>query len=57
LFAQDTGWIAEFPILIIELHDWLFPKKGTSQNFLKAIAAHDRDFVYVGENIFSLRNG
>jgi FkbM family methyltransferase len=57
LFTGDTGWIDAFPVLIIELHDWLFPGKATSQSFLKAIAGKDRDFVILGENVFSLRNG
>ncbi len=56
LFSEQTSWIDEFPILIIELHDWLLPKMRTSQSFIKAIAGHDRDFVYAGENIFSLKN-
>ena len=56
LFSRDTGWVDEFPLLIIELHDWLLPQQGTSRSFLKCIAALDRDFVYLGENIFSIRN-
>ena len=56
LFSRDTGWVDEFPLLIIELHDWLLPQQGSSRNFLKCIAALDRDFVYLGENIFSIRN-
>lgn len=56
LFAENTEWVNEFPILIIEMHDWLFPGQGTSSNFLKTIAGLDRDFVYLGENVFSIRN-
>jgi FkbM family methyltransferase len=56
LFSAHTDWIADVPLIIIELHDWLLPKQRTSQNFIRAIAGHDRDFVHVGENIFSLRN-
>lgn len=56
LFRESTEWVSEIPILIIELHDWLLPSKGTSGNFLKSIAGHDRDFIPVGENIFSLKN-
>jgi FkbM family methyltransferase len=56
LFAENTDWVNEFPILIIEMHDWLFPGQGTSSNFLKTIAGLDRDFVYLGENVFSIRN-
>ena len=56
LFARDTDIMHDFPLLIIELHDWLMPKKRTSQNFLKWVAKHDRDFIHIGENIFSIRN-
>lgn len=56
LFASNTGWVDKFPVLIIELHDWLFPGQGTSANFLRTISALDRDFVYLGENVFSIRN-
>jgi len=56
LFSENIEWIKEFPILIIELHDWLYPGKGTSRNFLRAISLEDRDFIYLGENVFSVRN-
>ena len=56
LFSGNTDWINEFPVLIIELHDWLFPGQRTSANFLKTISQMDRDFIYLGENVFSIRN-
>ena len=56
LFSSHTDWVHEFPLLIIELHDWLLPRQATSANFLKVISGLDRDFVHVGENIFSIRN-
>ncbi len=56
LFSGHTDWVNEFPLLIIELHDWLLPGKGTSANFLKTISQFDRDFVHIGENIFSIKN-
>lgn len=56
LFAENTEWINEFPLLIIEMHDWMLPGQRTSANFLKTIAGLDRDFVYLGENVFSIRN-
>jgi len=55
LFARDTGWIDDFEVMIIELHDWLLPGECNSENFLRAISQHHRDFVYMGENIFSLK--
>jgi FkbM family methyltransferase len=56
LFSKNVGWIDAFPVLIIELHDWLLPRAGSSRNFLRAITDRNRDFVYYGENIFSFRN-
>ncbi len=56
VFSANTEWVARTPVLIIELHDWLLPKQGTSLPFLKCIAALDRDFVHIGENIFSIAN-
>jgi hypothetical protein len=56
LFSANTDWVARTPLLIIELHDWLLPKQRTSQPFLRCIAQLDRDFVYLGETIFSIAN-
>lgn len=56
LFAANTGWVQSFDLVIIELHDWMLPGQGTSRNFLKCIANLDRDFLHIGENIFSIRN-
>jgi FkbM family methyltransferase len=54
LFSANTQWLERFPIVIIELHDWLFPRSGNSANFLRAIAGTNRDFILSGENIFSV---
>jgi FkbM family methyltransferase len=54
LFSANTQWLERFPIVIIELHDWLFPRSGNSGNFLRAIAGTNRDFILSGENIFSV---
>jgi len=56
LFSKNLEWIASFPVIVIELHDWMMPGTANSRNFLKAIALHDRDFVFHGENVFSIRN-
>lgn len=56
LFKDNLEWISRFPIIIIELHDWMMPKQANSKNFLKAISNHDRDFVFMGENVFSISN-
>ena len=52
LFKGDISWMDKFPLIIIELHDWLLPFQGTSKSFLKAVSMHNFDFIYKGENIF-----
>jgi methyltransferase, FkbM family len=57
LFSSNVEWIDSVPLMIVELHDWLYPQERTSGAFLSAIAERDRDFVYFDENVFSIRNG
>jgi FkbM family methyltransferase len=57
LFSANTEWVAKTPLIIIELHDWMLTGSANSRTFLKCIAEHDRDFVHIGENIFSIDNG
>src|SRR5262249_37362187 len=56
LFQHQTEWVESLPMLVVELHDWLIPKMATSRNFIKCLAQYDRDFVLLGENVFSLKN-
>jgi len=56
LFSSNTGWIANLPLLSIELHDWMLPNQGKSRNFLKAVSKYDRDFVYIEDNVYSIKN-
>jgi FkbM family methyltransferase len=52
LFSKNIEWMKFFPLIIIELHDWMLPFSGSAKNFLKAIAQYDFDLVHRGENIF-----
>lgn len=56
LFSQNTSWIDRFPLLVIELHDWMLPGSANSATFLQAIAHRSRDFVYLNECVFSIAN-
>ncbi len=56
LFRSNTGWLLKFPVLIIELHDVLFPGEANSRNFLRAISSANFDFIYQGENVFCFNN-
>jgi FkbM family methyltransferase len=52
LFSDNVGWIDRFPLVVIELHDVMFPGANNSKNFLRAISKRNFDFIYRGENVF-----
>jgi FkbM family methyltransferase len=52
LFSRNLEWVDQFPLIIIELHDWLFPFQGVSRPFIKAMANREFDIVHRGENTF-----
>lgn len=52
LFSGDTTWMRSFPLIIVELHDWMLPFSGSSRSFVKALAQYEFDLVHRGENIF-----
>ena len=54
VFSANTDWVARTPVIVTELHDWLFPRKGTALPFLRCVSALERDFVYSGEDVFSI---
>jgi FkbM family methyltransferase len=56
VFAQHTEWVEKTPVLVAELHDWLLPKGRTALPFLRCVSQLDRDFVYLGEDVFSIAN-
>lgn len=56
LFREEAEIFGRFPLVIIELHDWMLPRGGTSRPFLEWHIGRDRDFVHHGENVFSICN-
>jgi FkbM family methyltransferase len=58
LFAANTDWVDDYPIIAIELHDWMLPGQASAASFLKCVAEKGRDFVNPEGNdvTFSLRN-
>jgi SAM-dependent methyltransferase len=56
LFARNTEWIDEFPLVILELHQWHLPSRLRTRNVLRALVDADRDIVFVGDNLFSIAN-
>ena len=55
-FSNNDAWVDRFPLIVIELHDWLLPGTGSSRNFLRAIAGRNFDVVFRGENLFCFNN-
>jgi FkbM family methyltransferase len=56
LFAGDNSWVDEFKVIVIEIHDWMLPGQAISSNLMQALGGRDRDLVFRGENLFSIRN-
>ena len=56
LFSGATEWVARTPVVIVELHDWLLTRSANSRTFLQCIAQLDRDFVFLGEDVYSIAN-
>lgn len=56
LFARNTEWLARFPLVAMELHDWMLPRAANSRHFLREISKLDRDFLLRGQVVFSVAN-
>lgn len=52
LFSSNCEWMDVFPCIIIELHDWMLPRQGSSISFLRQIASRNYDFITRGKNVF-----
>lgn len=56
VFAGNVeSWIAEASMIMIEIHDWLLPGRGTSQNLFRALGQYTYDVVLSGENMVLFR--
>jgi FkbM family methyltransferase len=51
LFRSNTEWLGEANVVLIELHDWLFPRQHRSRNFFRALHKYDFEIVLAGENL------
>lgn len=56
LFAANTEWVEKTPLLIVELHDWMLPQTANSRAFLQCVSRLNRDFLYMGEEVYSIAN-
>lgn len=52
LFSKNTEWVEKFPLIIIELHDWMLPLKMSSKNFQNVLFKKNFEILHKGENIF-----
>ena len=55
LFEANYDWIDRAKVISIETHDWMIPGEAISANLIKALGGRDRDLVFRGENLFSIR--
>jgi FkbM family methyltransferase len=55
LFAANTEWLDEVDVVIIEPHDWLFARRGTSATFQREISRRNFEIVISGENLIYFR--
>jgi FkbM family methyltransferase len=53
LFGSNTAWAAQTPLVIFELHDWLFHWRGTGDSVFRCLTQRPRDYLVRRENIFS----
>lgn len=56
LFESNFDWIDRAKVIAIETHDWMLPGEAISANFIQSLSGRDRDLVFRGENLFSIRN-
>ncbi|MBV9510744.1 MAG: FkbM family methyltransferase [Caulobacteraceae bacterium] len=56
LFSAHCEWLAQFPFVVIEPHDWLLPGQANSRNMLKALAERNFDVLFQGENLCCFNN-
>ncbi len=54
LFSGSTDWVDDFPVIMIEIHDWMLPGKALSQNVFKVLSQGPRDVVISGENLLAI---
>jgi FkbM family methyltransferase len=55
LFDGEAAWLDRIELLVIELHDWLFPWQGTSDSFFARMGERRFDHHFRGENLFCFR--
>ena len=59
LFKSNIEWFDKFKIVIIEIHDWMYPGESISKGYLNSIISsmkkNNRDTLIKGENLISIK--
>ena len=55
LFAHNTEWTGNTPVIFVEPHDWLLPGKKTSQSMQRALMGRGFELILIGENLTFVR--
>ena len=53
LFRSNTAWAQSTPLVVFEMHDWLFHWRGTGDAMFRCLTRRRRDYLVRGENIFA----
>jgi len=53
LFRSNTAWVRQIPLVVFEMHDWLFPWRGTGDSMLRCLTQQPRDYLVRGEHVFA----
>jgi FkbM family methyltransferase len=53
LFRSNTAWAQATPLVVFEMHDWLFHWRGTGDAMFRCLTQRRRDYLVRGENIFA----
>jgi FkbM family methyltransferase len=56
IFEAADEALDRFPVIVIELHDWMLPGTASSGSFISWHAGRNRDLVVRGENLVSIAN-
>lgn len=54
LFSANTDWIDLFPVMLVELHDWMLPGQQVTKNILIELSKRQRDFMHFDGYIASI---
>jgi FkbM family methyltransferase len=53
VFRSNAEWIEQTPLIVVETHDWQGGWRGTGHAVFSRLSTHPRDYMQLGENMFS----